>query len=342
MARDGLILAITASVISSLLSVLDGIMLEIITPFWYIAIHYGMNPQYSFYGIVGSAIPYPSFYSILFGSSYFIIFDLAVTLAALVFLAMNTFSNAERTSRLALRIALATLLPIFAFQIVSLFMYSSGYLFAILWNNLGVNWNTGLTNLNSISSFESAVSGSNPYLDVMEFFFLSGYFLATAALIVTLELRQAVLIVLTVLLPAVSVLFAFPGLNDYAKRLWKLFFETAMFPFITLVALYFAVRVQSNFPLQIGFLILAGSSPLLIVSAFRVFSAGSTLGIVSGLSLERTTERAGSLVEGASMAAGYLGQGSSTIGNSRQGGYANSPINWDDLYKREFDYRRNA
>ncbi len=336
MARDGVTLTITGTTVTSLLSVLDGILLEIITPFWHIAVAYGLDPKYSFYGIIGTSVPYPSFYSILFGTDYFIIFDLAVTTAALVFLAMNLVSDGERTNRLVVRILMATVIPVFAFQIISLFIYSSGYVFSLLWNNLGVNWNAGLSNLNSITSFNSALSGSSTYLNAMEFFFLGGFFLATSSLIIALELRQAVLIVLTVVLPAISILFAFPGLSEYAKRFWKLFFETAVFPFITLIALYFAVRLQNNFPLQLGFMVLAGSAPVIVFSSTRLFSAGTTIGIVNGLSMERTAGRIGSLIEGGSSVSSHLGSGNPAPAKPVSIGAGNALVNWTDLYNGEF------
>ena len=333
-------LAITGGIVASFLSVIDGILLEIIAPFWYVAINYGLNPQYSFYGIVGSSTPYPSFFSVIFGSDYFIIFDLAAASAAIAFLIMNAFYGGERTTKFVLRIAVATMLPVFALQIMSLFLYATGYIFGSLWTGLGVNWNQGLSSINSISTFDSAIAGTNPYLDVIEFFFLSGYFLATASLIIVLELRQAILIVLTVLLPAASVLFAVPGLSDYAKKLWKLFFETASFPFITILALYFAIKMQDNFPLQIGFLMLAGSSPFLIVSAFRVFTAGSVMGVVNGLSLERMVGRASSAAaHGSAVAGRALGNEiTSSIPGSHR--IEAAPVTWPELYKKEYDYRR--
>ncbi len=301
---------------------------------------YGLSPNYSFFSIVGGSPAYYAIYNLVFGASYFIITEIALIAMATAFLAINSVWGPINRLNLLIRMSLAVLLPLFTIQVLAVIMYISGSGFSYIWYNAGVNWTSGLVYASSMSSI-SQVSGAAPsYLSIMQFFFLSGYFLATTSLIVTLELRQALLIVLSIMLPIFSVLFAIPKIDEYAKRMWKLFIEAAIFPFFTIVAVYFAIESSGNFLLQLAFLIFAASSPFVIVSSFRIFSSSSLLGLANGISMQDTIGRVEGTAAGiASLdVAGTLG---SSMGMHLPLSGSGRGIDWSDLYRKELDFRKD-
>ena len=300
---------------------------------------YGLNPSYSFFSIIGGSPAYYAIYNLVFASSYFIITEMALIAMATAFLAINSLWGPINRLNILIRMSLAVVLPLFTIQILAVIMYISGSGFSFIWNNAGVNWSYGLAYTSSMSSI-SQISGAAPsYLSIMQFFFLSGYFLATTSLIVTLELRQALLIVLSILLPVFSILFAMPKVDEYAKRMWKLFIETAVFPFFTIIAVYFAIESSGNFLLQLAFLIFAASSPFVIVSSFRIFSSSSLLGLANGISMQDTIGRIQGTASGIASLdiAGTLGSATGMhlpLAGSGRG------IDWSELYQRDLDYRK--
>ncbi|MGC8514812.1 MAG: hypothetical protein ACP5OC_01585 [Thermoplasmata archaeon] len=301
---------------------------------------YGLNPSYSFFSIIGGSPAYFAIYNLVFGASYFIITEIALIVMATAFLAINSAWGPINRLNILIRMSLAVVLPLFTIQVLAVIMYISGSGFSFIWNNAGVNWSSGLLYASSMTSI-SQVSGAAPsYLSVMEFFFLSGYFLATTSLIVTLELRQALLIVLSILLPVFSILFAIPRVDEYAKRMWKLFVETAVFPFFTIIAVYFAIESSGNFLLQLAFLIFAASSPFVIVSSFRIFSSSSLLGLANGISMQDTISRVQGTATGiASLdVAGTIG---SAAGMHMPVSGSGKGIDWSELYRRDLDYRKD-
>jgi len=301
---------------------------------------YGLNPTYSFFSIIGGSPAYFAIYNLVFGASYLIITEIALIVMATAFLSINSVWGPINRLNILIRMSLAVVLPLFTIQVLAVIMYVTGSGFSFIWNNAGINWSTALAYTSSMSSI-SQVSGAAPsYLSIMQFFFLSGYFLATTSLIVTLELRQALLIVLSILLPVFSILFAIPKVDEYAKRMWKLFIETAIFPFFTIIAVYFAIESSGNFLLQLAFLIFAASSPFVIVSSFRIFSSSSLLGLANGISMQDTIGRIEGTASGiASLdVAGTLGSVSGMhmpVSGSGRG------IDWNELYRRDLDYRKD-
>jgi len=237
--------------------------------------------------------------------------------------------------------SLAVLLPLFTIQVLAVIMYASGSGFSYIWNNAGVNWTGGLSYTSSIDSISQASGTAPSFLSIMQFFFLSGYFLATTSLIITLELRQALLIVLSIMLPIFSILFAIPKIDEYARRMWKLFLETAVFPFFTIVAVYFAIESSGNFLLQLAFVVFAASSPFVIVSSFRIFSSSSLLGIASGVSAEETIGRIEGTAAGiASLDVPHALGSAAGINPAFTG--SGRGIDWSEIYGRDLNYRKEA
>ena len=330
------------SVFFSLFSLVDDAYLAIISPFWNLAVNYGLNPDYSFYSIIGTNSAYVNIYNLVFASFYFILAEILILGGIIAFMITNPFLGPVNRNTFIIRLGIGAILPLFALQVLSLFLNFSGDAFLSIWNGAGINWSSGLSLVNLGSGLQSISGVNSTYLPVMEFFFLSGYFLSIVSLIITLELRQALLIVLSIAIPIFSITFVIPKLDQYAMRLWKLFFEAALFPFFTIIGVYFAIEYSGVFLLQLAFLIFAGSSPFVIVSAFRIFSSGSFLGIVNGLSLENSIGRAANI--GSSVASmDALRTGLSVAGINPSvaiSGSKNGGINWQEIYNRDFDYRR--
>lgn len=321
---------------------MDDAYLAIISPFWSLAVNYGLNPNFSFYSIIGTNNAYVNIYNLVFGSFYFILVELLLLLGIIAFMIMNSLLGPVNRNTFIIRLGIGAILPIFTLQILSLFLTASGDAFLSIWDGAGINWNSGLTLVNFSAGLQSASGVNTTYLPVMEFFFLSGYFLSIVSLIIALELRQALLIVLSIAIPIFSITFVVPKLDQYAVRLWKLFFEAALFPFFTIIGVYFAIEYSGEFLLQLAFLIFAGSSPFVIVTAFRIFSSGSFLGIVNGLSLENSIGRAANI--GSSVAGmDVLRTGLSVAGvnpATAMNGPKDGGINWQEIYNRDFDYQR--
>ncbi len=321
---------------------IDEAYIAILTPFWYIAMHYGLNPKYSFFQIINGSTAYASIYGLLFHSFYFLLVEFALVGIALSFLIMNSIFGPTKNFNLAIRVSIAVILPIFTLQLLSVFLDATGTAFDYIWSNAGINWSTGLLYSVNIAGSIQASSG-NAYLPIIQFFFLSGYFLSISMLIITLELRQAIMIVLSILLPIISVFIAVPKLDEYTKRLWRLFIEVSVFPFITILAVYFAIAGSTNSPLQLAFLVMAAMSPLVLAGSVRLFTSGSLLGIANAVSVEETVSRASGVAAG--LANHDFGGTAASLTGMQRGSYLQredrSGIDWSRIYAKDLDYRKD-
>ncbi|HKJ96949.1 MAG TPA: hypothetical protein VJ944_04330, partial [Thermoplasmataceae archaeon] len=88
-----------------------------------------------------------------------------------------------------------------------------------------------------------------------------------------------------------------------AVKFWKLFIEINALPFFILIILYNAHIFYGNFLLQAAFIILAASSPYLLVTASSILSSSAT-------SLMNTGDFLGSSVSGPAGAIGKFASGS--------------------------------
>ncbi len=268
--------------VSVLLTLVNQAYISIIAVLWYYAVHFGLTPRYAFPVSIGSNAGFMLFYRSLFGSVYMKIGDLLVLSASIVLVGSNSLGKVELPSYLLYRGIFAVALSVFSFQICMLILTLFRALFLKIWDAGSVNW----ISLFSVTGAVSQIKGSyhtNPFFDVMEFLLLSVYFTGTGALLAVLELRQALTIFLVLSLPLFSLFFILRGLDQWAVRFWKLFIEASALPFFILLILYNVHLFPNDFLLQAAFIVLAASSPYLVMTGGSVLASGASSMLTKGV-----------------------------------------------------------
>ena len=108
---------------------------------------------------------------------------------------------------------------------------------------------------------------------VLAFVVTFGLFALVLLLSAAIAVRDALLGVLLVLLPVVTLLWPIPSLAPLAKRAWKMFGELAFLPCVLVIPLELAVGSPSVL-LLLGYLTVAMSTPSLISLAGAQLTAG--------------------------------------------------------------------
>lgn len=332
--------------ISIIISLINTAYLSVIAALWYYSVYFGLAPRYSYPVSISSQHSFIAFYGYLYNSVYTNIAAIIILGGSLLLIATNSFGRAYSSTTFLYRMLFAFSASFFSFQIGILILRLSRVLFLQIWTYPGVNWYS----LFSVGSTleQIRLSGhTDPFFEVMEFLLLSVYFVGTGGLLSVLEIRQAIVIFLLLTLPLFSLLFMVKGLEGYAIKFWKLFIEISFLPFFILIELYGIHLFPANFLLQLAFILIAASSPYLLVTANSVFSSGLSTMISSGDVFSSPVSTPIKLLNPAragirTAGLGLLGSGSKgesgpvSLSNSR-----NSRNNvFEEEMMRDFEYRR--
>lgn len=325
------------SIIVSLITLADHAYVYIISAFWYIAADYGMQPNYAFLQYEFSTDSFTSLFS-LFTGFYAQIVAIAVLISSMFFLVENSLFESVAARNYAIRIALSVSLLIFSFDIIRGVLYAGNSLFTTIWNGTGVNWYSLSSVMNTHFSFLTNVTLTSTENAIVEFFLMSSLFIAVGTLFGVLMIREAVLLIVIIVLPFFSLLSLIPRLDSYTVRFWALFVQLSILPFFIIVPLYLASLFPSDFPLQLSLISAASIIPVMFVTSSRIFSIGSLYSLLDSFSFQRTLSdlplpQYSDLLTGSTRGAG----------NATSSFDAVSPkgtVNWSKLYSKDFDYRR--
>lgn len=342
---------------SGLISIVDASYISIISVLWYYCVYYGLNPKYSFLMIPNSGPTYIEFYNSLYNNIFIKVIQIVVLLFSLSIVVANSIGHIVSPVRSTLRFLTALTISVFSFEIARFVIFLSFLPFNFIWTGGHINWYNLFSVTNEVKQIQSSFTGGNPINQLIDFLFLSGYFLSTLMLLSMLEIRQALILFLVIVLPFFSILMSFKSTEKIAVMAWKLLIEISIIPFFVLVVLYLSHLVIANFLLQLAFLSLASILPLLLVSNASIFQANTITSLINGLSLESIGNRIfgfssgiSGILSGSASFSDQADKGHKAISASPKMGTAlislsgksshSSNIVWDRLREKDFEYRK--
>lgn len=341
------------SVLEQLISVINSAYLTLVSLFWYYCVKYGLSPEYAYTMIIDPPGRFLNLYSYILGSVYSAVLEVVLVVATLLLIAKNSVGHYSSFVSSILRYAVSAALVIFSYRIADIILELSRYSYNYLWNYGKIDWYSIFSSLNTISWGSSQVGGLHPQGSLIEFIFLSGYFTSTLMLLLTLMIREALLYFLILVLPVFSVLITFKATQDLAIRLWKLFVETSLLPVFIMLALLSANIFSGYYLLQLAFLALASSMPILLAGGSRIFGASSLSSVFTMGSVGRIAESGASLAGRyagaenlgihkitAAAALPFGGTGKGSGGPVRTSGNKATNINWTKMMDDETSHRK--
>ena len=326
---------------SFIITLLDQAYLSIIAAIWYYVIYYGLAPKYAFPLGIGNNSSFLSFYGFLSDSIYVTVAGLLILGGSLAVIASNSFGKVQFPSSFIYRAVFSITLSFFSLQISFLVMRLFLALFLQVWGYGGMNWYSLFSVSGLISQIKMSFAQS-PFLKAIEFLVLSVLFTGTGALLAVLEIRQAILIFQVLTLTLYSLFFVMRGLDSIAMKFWKLFFEVNALPFFILLILFNVHLFPNDFPLQVGFITLAATSPYLLLSASSAITSRAT-GIMSpggivGKAVQNPGQSAVSLARG-QMFGGNFNRGGIGMASNQVVDTRGRPMS-EIAQMRDFEYRK--
>ncbi|MCL4332135.1 MAG: hypothetical protein M1162_01265 [Candidatus Thermoplasmatota archaeon] len=210
---------------------------------WYVTVKYGLSPGYAYLGSELSAHGYLRIYNFFFNTFVSEIVYLVMILAALYLLFRNSVGEPAPSIPTLARLFFSFSLAIFAFTVCIDLMRYTDSIYTYTWNGLDTDW-YALMPLGSSSNATGIQDlGSTTVISLL---FITSYFVATGSLLSMLEIRQAIILVLMVILPVSSLLLALPFTEKIAAGMWKLFAEMTVVPFIVLICIAIAASLFTD------------------------------------------------------------------------------------------------
>ncbi len=324
------------SIIVSVITLIDHAYIYLISAFWYIATDYGLNPVYSFLQADFANASFTSLFSIFTGF-YAQIVAIAVLASSMVFLFENSFFESVAAKNYVVRLFISIALIVFSFDIMKFILYILSQIFSAVWNGAGINWYSLSSIVGANYGIPSSLNLSSAENYLVEFFLLSALFLSVSTLFGILMIREAILLVLVVVLPFLSLLFLIPRLDSYTMKFWALFLQMSILPFIILVPLYLASLFPYDFPLQLALITAAGLMPVLFVTSSRIFSFGSIYSLLDSLNFQRTLDNLP--LPDMRQFTELSGKNGYSTGNSPELSSAGT-VDWSKVYSRDFDFSK--
>lgn len=325
--------------VSFLVTLLDQAYLSVIATIWYYVVHYGLTPRYSYPTGIGGNQSFLSFYGFLVDNVYVTVAGLLVLTGAFVVVASNSIGKTQLPSSFIYRTAFAITLSFFSLQISILVMKLSLALFLQVWDHGNFDWYSLFSVTGSVDQIKSSFS-QDPFFKVIEFLILSVLFAGSGALLAILEVRQAMMLFLMLTLPLFSLFFTLKGLDNLAIKFWKLFIELNFLPFFILIILFTIHFFPNDFPLQIGTIIFAATSPYLLVTVSSSLTSRATALMNPGEFMGKASNpmrAAGNLAK--SHIPGISGMGQINAQTTPRDGFRGKSL-MEIAEMKDFEYRR--
>ncbi|MCL4307631.1 MAG: hypothetical protein M1138_01700 [Candidatus Thermoplasmatota archaeon] len=315
---------------------------------WNVVVTYGLAPKYAYEMLIEGNTGILQFYGFLTSSIYVYAAGLAIIILSIYMLVSNSLGSPTSPANLMIRYLLALTVSLFSIQICRVILSASFAAFSVVWNGSGTDW----YNLTGILDYGSQVQGpAGSASSIITFLFLSALFFSIIALLGTLEIRQAILIFMILVLPLFSIMFAFQKTEKYAVAMWKMFAELSILPFFVLVVLEAMSFFQGDFPLQLALLFLSSALPLILMSNSRIFYSSILGSMFEGISAENVASRVSGF-SGAFSAVTKAGDATSALSSltgfrlshemkGLSGPYTSpeTPLDWSKVYASELAYR---
>ncbi|MEM0135827.1 MAG: hypothetical protein QXU18_11505 [Thermoplasmatales archaeon] len=236
---------------------------------------YLLAPQYAFPNIVSGSIGegVKSLY-------YFVMFTIYDPLLTVILIALGLLILLNGSIQLGLdfrniwiKILLLLVLSNISFFLFQDFLYAGSLLYVQLWN-YGIpdhNFSSG-SNLLAGLQIGGGAGSIVSLLILVIFVFLMLY------LLLFLSMRAAILYTFPILVPIFTLLILIPRTKEIGERVWFLFIDSLMAPFIMSIPLILSTYVRNNSVLVLGFLALADAAPTMLALSQSSRVATSFLG----------------------------------------------------------------
>lgn len=340
------------SVIAGIISFFNGAYIVSLSLFWYVAVHYGLDPKYSYVLMENPGSGFNNLYMYLLNSIYVEVGGILIVIFSLYLLVSNSLYNPTSPMYGLLRYFIVFCFVFFSVDFCRLILEASSLPYILVWNSQGGKWYDLLSVLN-VKGEITSISASNA---IVEFFLLSALFISTVSLMGMLELRQAIILFLILTLPVFSLMMGSKRTEKFSHLMWKTFIELSIMPFFVLLVLKLISFFPSDFLLQVGLLFLASAMPILIMSNSRIFQSSMLSSLFEGINAGEVAGKVAS-VSGSVMNfaenPGFSSFGTmSGIMNKNHVKGASGPINdyrlganrldWHEIYSDEMNFRRDA
>ncbi len=309
-----------SSVISGIISSIISIYISILDPLWIYTVKFGLDPANAYGIFLNPPAGYIQFYDFLFQNIMVGIASLAILAFALLFLYESVFYGVSYYGKL-FRIFFSLFLSYFSLKISYIIIYAGLAVYSTVWNVDPGSWYS----LFSITGILSEISGTGygNILNLLDFLFLTTYFISISSLLFILLLREAAIALIIVIMPIFSALVVFDAGKKILARLYALLIEFSIFPVFILIDLYLIHIFAGMFAMQLALLALAPAVPALLFpeTAIHGFHMKSFdyAGYFSRIGKQR-------------IMAGF---------ENAESGVRENSIDWDSIIKKDFEYRRD-
>lgn len=341
------------SIIDQLIAIINSAYLALVSLFWYYCVKYGLSPTYAFYIIIDPPSRFLDLYYFILNSTYSTVLELALVAGTVFLIAKNSLGIGSGVLNLLVRFSISFLLAAFSYDIAKIILELTSFVYSYLWNYGHIDWYNIFSSLNSINWAGIQGIGNSQHGTILEFLFLSGYFISTLALLGTLMIREALLFFLILILPIFSVLVIFGSTQELAINMWRFFIEGSVLPIFIMIALIAANIFSGYYLLQLAFLSIASSMPILINGGLKIFNSTSLSTTLAPNYVGRAAKAGvafGSKIGGAKWqsAADIRNPTNFLFGGSKKGSngpvklFANGKTNldWNKMTESEVNYRK--
>jgi len=321
--------------------------------FWYNTVSYGLSPGNAFLLPELNKTSFINLYSMLFNSAFLPLAMVMIILSSLGVLFYNSFYRPLNPGYNLMKWIVTVSIASLSLLIVETVLLELQGAFDYLFRNMGINWYSFYNFSGGFSSFSSSHLLGSDNQELLQFLVMSAYFIAVVSIFGVLMMRQALMIIMILILPFSTVLYSFNFGRKYAKIVWEFIAEMMIYPFFVLLSLYLAYIFSSDMSLQLAFLFVPTVLPAILFFSGKgltslplmSFVGGLTMGAVAsrGIALSSGimgTIRSGSRLDGAK---GVALSGLQDRFPQKLSGMKRSPdtgIPWKQMLDEEMKYRK--
>lgn len=280
--------------LSYLIKAITSIYLPLLSIMWDSTLKYALLPASAFPTESISNSQFLSLYAYIYRGSIPILVSIAIAGAALLIVSPIGISKNNEIRGFYVRFPVSIIVAVSSLLIFTALFQFLGLVYGILFSHAG----TSISSFSSVTGITliSSDTGSLSLLStVFRFILLSAYFLAIGSILSILIFRQALLLVLVILMPFLTIISIMDVGRKYAIRGWELTIELTLFQFAALLSIMLAGIFRSDVPLNLAFLFLPSVLPGYLLLSGRGLSSTPILGFIGGMTLGSSTARVGGM-----------------------------------------------
>ncbi len=321
--------------------------------FWYNAISYGLSPGNAFLLPDLGNKSFLNLYNLMLNSAFLPASAIIIIVASLGVLFYNSFYRPMNPAYNLMKWVVSISIAAVSLLIVENVLFVLQGCFDYLFRNMGVNWYSFYSFSGGFSTFLASNPVGSADQGILQFLALSAYFIAVVSLFGMLMMRQALMILMILILPFSTILYSLDIGKKYAKIVWEFIAEMMVYPFLVLLSLYMAYIFSGNVPLQLAFLFVPIVIPAILFFSGRGVTSLPMLSFFGGLTMGAVVSRATALSSGLgrTMASGSRAEGMKAVALSpmqdripqKMNDMKRTPDNsppWKQIRDEELKYRK--